>query len=165
MYRRIDQIDEVIIHCADTPNGSDEYNIDDIRRWHKERGFKDVGYHRIINPNGTVDVGRDNIRVGAHCRGHNIHSMGVCLIGRDKFTLAQWTALRCLLISLVGQFVFPALRTPNYSTAIKGHNEYNPIKACPGFDVQDWVRGNFEPLEGHIYVEDTEDTRKEPEDA
>lgn len=74
------KISEIIIHCADTPEGRDD-SIEDIRRWHKARNFKDVGYHYVIRLDGTLEKGRMIEDVGAHCTGHNAESIGICYIG------------------------------------------------------------------------------------
>jgi len=71
---------EIIIHCSATPEGKD-YTVEDIRRWHLKRGFKDIGYHYIIYRDGSVHVGRNKDLVGAHCEGHNAISIGICYIG------------------------------------------------------------------------------------
>ena len=74
------KITEIIIHCSATPDGKD-YTVDDIRRWHKQRGYSDVGYHYIVYRNGILAQGRDVNIIGAHASGHNAHSIGICYIG------------------------------------------------------------------------------------
>ena len=73
-------INEIIVHCTATPEGKD-YTVDDITRWHKERGFKTIGYHYVVYRDGSVHEGRPLAEVGAHCKGHNAHSIGVCYVG------------------------------------------------------------------------------------
>ena len=70
-------INEIIVHCTATPEGKD-YTVDDITRWHKERGSKTIGYHYVVYRDGSVHEGRPLAEVGAHCKGHNAHSIGVC---------------------------------------------------------------------------------------
>ena len=74
------KIDEIIIHCSATAEGRN-FTVEDVRRWHKARGFVDVGYHYLVYLDGSVHVGRPLAQVGAHCLGHNAHSIGVCYIG------------------------------------------------------------------------------------
>lgn len=78
LYMR--KIDDIIIHCTATAEGRD-VSVADIRRWHKARGFVDVGYHYVVYLDGSVHEGRPLAQVGAHCRGHNAHSVGVCYVG------------------------------------------------------------------------------------
>ena len=127
------QINEIIIHCTDTEEGRD-YTVDDVRRWHKERGWSDVGYHYLIYRNGSVVAGRDVDLIGAHCSGHNSYSIGVCYVGgrgkdgkcRDTRTLQQRAAMSNLLIEL-------RLRYPQ--AVIVGHSFWDHKKQCPCFDA------------------------------
>ncbi|MEP2782148.1 MAG: N-acetylmuramoyl-L-alanine amidase [Pseudoruegeria sp.] len=135
---------EAIIHCSATPkswaNGkSIDQMVSDIRGWHKERGWRDIGYHRIIAPNGDVGVGRSLWDIGAHVRGRNRGTVGICLIGpgepvgkfEDHFTVAQKIALKSYL---------KELRKLTDLIKVSGHNDY-AAKACPGFKVEtaEWL--------------------------
>ena len=71
-------IDTIIVHCSATPAGRDN-SAADIRRWHRQRGFSDIGYHFVVRLDGTIEAGRPLELPGAHCRGHNLRSIGVCL--------------------------------------------------------------------------------------
>lgn len=126
-------ITEIIVHCSATPEGKD-FTVDDIRKWHRQRGFTDVGYHYIVYRNGHVIDGRDVDLVGAHCTNHNAHSIGVCYIGgmdaanrnpKDTRTLAQKAALLSLLVDLKKIY---------YGAKIYGHRDF-ANKACPSFDA------------------------------
>lgn len=86
----------VTIHCADSPNGK-PYPIERMRADHLLRGFKDVAYHKIIQPDGQIDDGRPLNIQGSHVQGHNKGNIGICLVGTDKFTNAQWHYLRVTL--------------------------------------------------------------------
>lgn len=128
------KITEIFIHCSATREGQD-YTIEDIRKWHKQRGFNDIGYHYVIYRDGTIHNGRDVDLVGAHCEGHNSHSIGVCYIGgcksdgvtpKDTRTNAQKTSLLSLLKDLRRKYPFAKIR---------GHNEVAK-KACPSFIVK-----------------------------
>lgn len=122
---------DVIIHCSDTPNGKD-YRATDIHRWHKERGFDGIGYHYVICVDGTIEKGRPGYWEGAHCRGHN-EKIGICLIGRDRFTIPQKVSLRAFLHKLDKKGKLGNL---------KGHYQYDNKKTCPNFDVEMWAMDN-----------------------
>lgn len=128
------KITEIIIHCSATPEGRN-VTTDQIDRWHKERGFKKIGYHYVIYLDGSIHVGRKEEEIGAHTVGHNANSIGICYVGgcakdgrtpKDTRTEAQKNALCCLLSELVKKY-------PDAS--IHGHREF-ANKACPCFDVQ-----------------------------
>lgn len=127
------KITNIIVHCADTPEGRDD-KAADIRRWHKERGFNDIGYHYVVDLDGTIEPGRDVTIAGAHTTGHNADSIGVCYIGgadtdmkpKDTRTDEQKTALRLLLKYLVQKY--PGAK-------IYGHRDF-ANKSCPSFDAK-----------------------------
>ena len=133
------KITEIIIHCAATPNGKEFHNTD-IDRWHKERGWQGIGYHYVICVDGDIEPGRTIETVGAHAQGHNAHSIGICMIGTDKFTNKQWKSLGELVFELIGKFP---------DAAVIGHREVSP-KTCPGFDVRIWWADGGMPDDGHI---------------
>ena len=102
------KIDLIIIHCSATPEGKD-FTTADIDRWHRQRGFASIGYHFVIYRDGSVHHGRPLAQVGAHCQGHNAHSIGICYIGgltadgkhpKDSRTEEQKSALVALLRKL-----------------------------------------------------------------
>nr|DAW76820.1 MAG TPA: endodeoxyribonuclease I [Caudoviricetes sp.] len=155
-------INDIIIHCADTPNGrklarNGKTAAQIIDKWHAERGFhrninnklyfnRDldaIGYQFVIDIDGTLNTGRNIGEVGAHCKGHNTGSVGICLVGYDKFTAAQWAALKQLVAKL---------RKDYPQATLHGHRDYAP-RVCPGFNVADWVKNGFEPLTNHITAE------------
>lgn len=125
-------ITEIIIHCSATPEGRD-FTVAHIDRWHRQRGWSGIGYHYVVRPDGTVQEGRPLALAGAHCQGHNAHSIGICYIGgldargrpKDTRTPAQKQALRGLVDRLLRQFP---------RATVHAHNEYAP-KACPCFGV------------------------------
>ena len=127
-------IDKIILHCAATKEGHD-IKTETIKSWHvKGNGWSDIGYHYVIELDGTVKKGRPMHRSGAHTKGHNTGSIGVCYIGgidiekkpKDTRTEAQRTAMDELINELLTEY-------PN--ATIHGHNEFS-AKACPSFDVQ-----------------------------
>lgn len=127
-------INKIIIHCSATPEGR-EVTTADIDRWHRERGFTQIGYHYVIYLDGSIHKGRHEHIAGAHCLGQNQTSIGICYIGgldkngkpKDTRTLAQKLALVDLLTHLVVKY-------PN--ATIHGHNEF-ANKDCPCFNVRE----------------------------
>ena len=126
--------DRIVIHCADTPAHMD-IGAEEIRAWHRLRGFSDVGYHFVIRRNGEVERGRPENAVGAHVQGWNSRSVGICLVGgkpEANFTPAQWESLERLVRDL--QRRYPAAE-------VAGHRDLNSGKRCPCFDVRVWLDG------------------------
>ena len=74
------EINTFIIHCSDTYPDMD-IGVEEIRRWHKERGWSDIGYHYVIRRNGKIEEGRNDGIVGAHAKGMNENSLGICMVG------------------------------------------------------------------------------------
>lgn len=127
------KINEIIVHCSATPEGKD-YSVDNIRQWHLQRGFSDIGYHYVIYRDGSIHTGRDESIIGAHCTGHNANSIGVCYIGgcasdgktpKDTRTAQQKQSLVKLL---------KELKTKYPQASIHGHRDF-ANKACPSFDA------------------------------
>lgn len=125
----------IIIHCSATPEGR-SLSFEECRRDHiMHRHFKDIGYHFYITRDGTVHDGRPIEKVGAHCEGHNSHSIGICYEGgldangkpADTRTEAQRKALKSLVERM--HRLFP-------KALIVGHHDLNPRKACPCFKVE-----------------------------
>ena len=137
------KIDTVIVHCSATPPDRD-VTAKDIDRWHRQRGFLSIGYHFVIRRDGTVETGRPVDRPGAHAKGHNRRSIGICLIGgvddklnpESNFTADQWESLEGLIRDLLS---FRLRLGEKDHVRIIGHNEVSS-KACPSFNVQEWLR-------------------------
>lgn len=128
-------IDKIIVHCSATPEGR-HTTVEEIRQWHLQRGWKDIGYHYVIYLDGTIHKGRPEEVVGAHCSGYNKNSIGVCYIGgvakdgktpKDTRTEGQKRALREILNRL--KKTYP-------KATLHGHNEF-ANKACPSFNVKE----------------------------
>ena len=130
------KIDKIIIHCAATPEGK-HFTVEQIRQWHvKGNGWSDIGYHFVIYLDGSVHRGRPIEKVGAHTKGYNANSIGICYVGgldangqfpEDTRTPAQKKALSQLLANLHQRFP---------KALIVGHCDLDPMKPnCPGFDV------------------------------
>lgn len=127
------KINEIIVHCAATPEGKN-FKAADIDRWHRERKMKCIGYHYVVDLDGTVEPGRPESEIGAHCLGHNQYSIGVCYVGglaadgktpKDTRTAAQKEALLAML---------KKLRAKYPKASIHGHRDF-AAKACPSFDA------------------------------
>ena len=134
-------VTEIVVHCSATPASwyagkTAAEKVAEIRRWHvQDRKWRDIGYHFVIDRDGTVLPGRRETEIGAGVEGHNRGVIHICLIGgagsaatdafERHFTAAQASSLRKLLASV-------QLRTP--VKRISGHNEW-AAKACPGFQV------------------------------
>lgn len=124
----------IVIHCSATPAGK-RFSFEDCRTDHiRHRGFSDIGYHYYITREGKVYAGRSEQTVGAHCKNHNRHSIGICYEGgldadgrpADTRTSAQKAALNTLLRHLHRDYP---------KALIVGHHDLNPLKACPCFDA------------------------------
>ena len=120
----------LVIHCSDSPNDR-EVEAADIHQWHLEKGWSGVGYHYVIQRNGTVENCRPDFWEGAHVAGHNHLSLGICLVGRDEFTAEQHQKLRSLLYFLRFQY---------QDSEIVGHYQLDDKKTCPNFDVPAWIK-------------------------
>ncbi len=126
------KIDEIIIHCSATKAGR-HFTASDIDRWHREQGYKMIGYHYVVLLDGTVQEGRPLDMVGAHAKGHNANSIGICYIGgidddcrpADTRTQVQKIALHSLISKLRKKYV---------SAKLIGHCDVSS-KACPCFNV------------------------------
>lgn len=130
-------VDKIIIHCAATPPDMD-IGVKEIKQWHKQKGWSDIGYHYVIRHNGVIEDGRPVNRIGAHVAGHNKGSIGICLVGGvdheghavPNFTDKQWRTLEQMVRSL---------KTQLPRATIHGHNEF-ANKSCPSFIVQNWLQ-------------------------
>ncbi|MDN0065159.1 N-acetylmuramoyl-L-alanine amidase [Bacteroides gallinaceum] len=123
----------IIVHCSANRAGS-ALRMADIDSYHRSLGWIGCGYHYVIPTDGTIEPGRPDEMVGAHCKNHNRHSIGVCYIGglskdgkpADTRTDAQRIALRTLLEQLHRRYP---------DALIVGHRDLDPQKVCPCFDV------------------------------
>ena len=138
-------LNEIVVHCTATrpdwwTGTSAQVKVNEVRNWHTSKGWSDIGYHYLIDRDGTVVAGRPIEKTGAHVKGHNTGTVGVSLFGghggsasdvfEDNFTEEQDAALRKLIANL--QADYPSIHK------ISGHNEYSS-KACPCFNVRNWL--------------------------
>jgi hypothetical protein len=132
------QVDMIVVHCSDSRFG----DVRKIREWHIERGWSDIGYHKVVlngqrapgqfdmTEVGLVEPGRPERRVGSHVRGHNSNSLGICYIGGPEHppdnvvwdVLTEEVVKWCETYGLSSDVVF-------------GHTELNPEKSCPNLDM------------------------------
>ena len=117
----------IVVHCSDT---NDNLKALDIHKLHLNFGWEGVGYHKIIENDGKIVNGRPEFWKGAHVRGYNDQSLGVCLIGKNKFSKAQFISLERILKDWKKKYK---------NTKIIGHYEISDSnKTCPNFDVTNW---------------------------
>ena len=117
----------IVVHCSDT---NDNLKALDIHKLHLNFGWEGVGYHKIIENDGKIVNGRPEFWKGAHVRGYNDKSLGVCLIGKNKFSKAQFISLERILKDWKKKYK---------NTKIIGHYEISDSnKTCPNFDVTNW---------------------------
>lgn len=136
-------IRKIILHCSASSWGDRKI----IKLWHLDKGFADIGYHYVMGNgfpdssgrffkewDGLIEDGRPLEIPGAHVKGENDDSIGICLIGNHTFTAKQlWVSLPDLTYKLMKKF--------DLSLAdIYGHYEFNQNKSCPNFKIKDFRR-------------------------
>lgn len=121
-------IKKIIIHTSASPDNRTSVDAEEIGRWHKARGFSSCGYHYVILRSGTLDYGRDERLIGAHCEGQNLDSIGICWVGIHDFNGDQKRTLLRLCGELLGRYNLVI-------DDIYGHNHFNKHKTCPNIDV------------------------------
>ena len=120
-----------VVHCSATREGH-VLTPEALESEHRRRGFRTTGYHYYIRRDGTVLGTRSLELPGAHCRGHNKYSIGICYEGgldadgrtKDTRTLEQRGSLLALIRELRKRFP---------KALIVGHHDLNPMKECPCF--------------------------------
>lgn len=143
-------INDIIIHCSDSPDDLD-IGAKEIREWHTNpkpngNGWADIGYHYVVKLDGTIERGRLISRAGAHCYGHNAHSIGICYVGGrkgktkgiDTRTKEQKASMLKLIYNLIQM----------YRCDVHSHHDYNPDKTCPNFDAHLEYTGLYEKIVG-----------------
>lgn len=121
----------ITIHCSDTANGV-AVPISEIDSWHKQKGWSGIGYHYVIEPDGSLERGRPLNQVGAHVFGENEENLGICMIGRNKFTIKQFESLHRVIQELQMMYSIP-------SWELYGHYEFDSArksgKSCPNMRI------------------------------
>ena len=124
----------LVVHCSDSEDNK-TFTAIDIHKMHLSFGWDGIGYHKIINRSGKIENGRPEYWVGALVKGKNYNSLGVCLIGRHKFTIKQFISLEKVLRRW--KCLYPEAK-------IVGHRDTgNTDKTCPNFDVKTWIEDKF----------------------
>lgn len=126
------KIDKIIIHCSDTYHDMD-IGVKEITKWHKAKKFRTIGYHYVIRRDGVLETGRPEKETGAHVKGLNKNSIGVCFVGgkeghgkqADNFTIPQMQ---------IGRMLMQDFKRDYPGVTFHGHNEFSK-KACPVFDI------------------------------
>ncbi len=132
-------INKIIVHCSATQEGKD-LDAAEINKWHLKRGWDGIGYHYVVLLNGVIEYGRSIYKQGAHVKGENEGSIGICYIGgveskrgsngewiaKDTRTPEQKESLLLLL---------KTLKKMHPEATIHGHNEF-AAKSCPCFDAK-----------------------------
>lgn len=129
-------ITNIFIHCSDSPDNV-LVTAKDIKKWHTDdpplgNGWPDIGYHWVVLRDGTKEPGRPMKTPGAHVKGHNKYSIGICWVGRDEPTKLQYRALIKLVCELLVDFDLEV-------EDVLGHYEKDSDKTCPNLDM-DQVR-------------------------
>lgn len=196
-------VDLVVVHCSATPSGKPltqgkpgtpgfKRAVNIIDSWHKARGFGRrvadvqafskslpcIGYHYVVDLDGSVWSGRGLNEVGAHAQYFNARSVGICLVGgverTAQYTAAQWASLAQVVAMMCAQFGIPAAAPKralsehnpagySISGGVCGHRDASPdtdrdgsvkpnewLKTCPGFDVAAWMKNGMQPTAAQI---------------
>ena len=126
---------KLVIHCSATPDAMD-VGFTEINEWHLDHGWAGLsgvgcGYHYLIRRSGVVEVGRMAAEKGAHVKGQNHDSIGICLVGTHEFSMTQFDSLKRVLDGLMQEFP---------EATVHEHNEFPSAKAqgksCPNFQVK-----------------------------
>lgn len=127
-------ITKIIIHCSATREGV-AVTTADIKRWHLQRGFSDIGYHYVVELDGRLVAGRSALVMGAHCKAKrgNHESIGICYVGgldrngksKDTRTAAQKQTIQTLVTAL--RNIWPQAK-------VYGHRDFANVD-CPCYDV------------------------------
>jgi N-acetylmuramoyl-L-alanine amidase len=135
--KKVQKIQYIIVHCSATPPEHD-VTAREVDSWHKARGFRKIGYHFLIRRNGSIETGRMLNETGAHTKGYNTISIGICLAGGidsakkpdANYSRQQWSSLQNLVQTLT--LIYPEVK-------VRGHRDMPDVsKACPCFDATAW---------------------------
>lgn len=127
------KIDKIIVHCSATPEGRD-ISAATIDEWHKERGWSGIGYHFVVKLDGSIEYGRMVDEIGAHCKGQNSTSIGICYIGGvDSDMNAKDTRTNKQIATLLE--LIRILKKMHPGVEVFGHRDFSS-KECPSFDAK-----------------------------
>ena len=132
---QLKEVKYLVVHCTAT-RLSQRVSVEDIDRWHKAQGWSGIGYHWYVDRDGHIFPGRSERATGAHVRGYNHCSIGICYEGgldeqgnsADTRTLAQKAALL---------FIIKDLKQSYPNAIVLGHRDFPGVhKDCPCFDAK-----------------------------
>lgn len=143
------RIKKVYIHCSASDNPKHD-DVEVIRQWHLDRGWRDIGYHFFIRRDGTLDVGRDIELTPSAQKWHNLNTIAVCVHGltKTKFTTEQFRTLQKLCLDIKS--------VQDTEVTFHGHNEVS-AKACPVFEYRKLLALSSEgqmPIDSNFIVTD-----------
>jgi len=131
-------INKIIVHCSATQEGRD-LDAAEINKWHLKRGWNGIGYHYVVLLDGVIEYGRSIYKQGAHVKGENEGSIGICYIGgveSERGSNGKWIAKDTRTPeqkeSLI--HVLKTIKAMYPDAIIYSHNEF-ANKACPSFDA------------------------------
>lgn len=154
MIKKLKTVNLLVVHCSATIPDRDIGAEEIWLEMHKPRGFDAIGYHYVIRRDGTLEHGRDISLRGAHAKGFNWQSIGICLIGgidivgnaENNYADEQLVTLKNLLKYLKGRYP---------EAKILGHRDLSPdlngdgkitsdeyMKECPCFNAEKWWKEN-----------------------
>jgi N-acetylmuramoyl-L-alanine amidase len=136
-----------IMHVSATKMSQD-FTFEDCKRYHISKGWSDIGYHFYIEKDGSIHKGRPLARNGAHVRGFNKGTIGICTEGglneqgapSDTMNEMQRLSVEGLLLTLKeGNPKMKVAGHRDYSPDLNGNGKIEPFefsKACPCYDAQ-----------------------------
>ena len=126
------EINRIVIHHAAS---SLETTATEIRQWHREKGWSDIGYHYVIEKDGVIQAGRPIDVIGAHAKGANTDSVGICIVGDNTREDRKW---RPSQIDSANRLI-GALRTVvGRSLSVHGHRDVGTTATvCPGVEISE----------------------------
>lgn len=129
---KIQKVNYIVVHHSAS---STNLKMEDLKRIHLEKGWSDIGYHKVIEWNGQVKQGREESVIGSQAFGLNSESLGICLIGNFENIEPSDSQIHSLIQTL-------AILCKKYKLTkdkILGHRDVSAIKkdtslatACPG---------------------------------
>jgi len=147
-----ENVHTIVVHCSATGPDRD-IGRDEIDLWHRQRGWWGIGYHHVVRRDGTVEPGRPLHVQGAHVRGNNYDTWGICMVGgvgedgqpEDNFTDAQYQSLRLMIGGYRGYAgkKIKCLGHRDFSPDLNGDGQITKeewTKACPCFEIADKLK-------------------------
>ena len=122
-------INRIVVHVSDSPDNREDIDAAEIDRWHKQRGWRMIGYHKVVRKGGTIEDGRPEAISGAHVAGQNADTLGICWVGRHDCQDAQKASLKRQILAWCDKYDISI-------NNVYGHKELAPGgKTCPNLDM------------------------------